>query len=42
MMMDIVMRAYGIDARHGGGFVETIEEAIWLIQKDRAKKTTSV
>ncbi|MCA0452360.1 MAG: hypothetical protein LCI00_00070 [Chloroflexi bacterium] len=38
-MVDIMMRAYRMDSRYNGGFVDTIEEAINVIKASRAKNT---
>ncbi len=39
LMIDIMMRAYQIDNSRSGGFVTTMEEALAIIEKSRAKYT---
>ena len=36
-MMEIAIRVYGLDLTHNGGFVTTIDEALKIINKNRAK-----
>lgn len=38
MMIDIMMRAYKVDNSHNGGFVTTMDEALAIINADRAKE----
>lgn len=42
MLISIVMRVYGIDTSHVGGFVHTMEQAIDGIMRDRASVATAV
>jgi len=37
VMIDILMRAYQVDKSHNGGFVTTMDEALGIINKSRAK-----
>lgn len=37
-MVDIMMRAYRMDVSHNGGFVDTLEQALGVIQESRAKE----
>ncbi len=37
VMIDILMRAYQVDNSHNGGFVTTMDEALGIINKSRAK-----
>ncbi len=38
MMLDIVMRAYRMDTSHYGGFVDSMDNALSAIAKDRATR----
>jgi len=38
LMIDIMMRAYQIDKTHMGGFVDTMDEALAIISKNRAQE----
>lgn len=41
-MIEIAIRVYGLDLSHNGGFVTTMDEAVAIINKSRAKDRVPV